>query len=347
MKYRSHISIGKWLATFAICLSPLVVKTAVADQVLLTNGDRLTGTIDSADSGKLILVSPIEGKITVDMANVKTFSSDGPITIVLDDGTVIKQTVTEGTDGTFQTAAGGSLAVQTISISKIDAINPPPIAWTGSITLNGSLDQGDTYSEAFGLSVDLLRRSKVDRIELQGQYLFGKQKVNGVDTTSTDQWDIEASYNYFVTKKLFLLADIRVEKNRINHLDIRLTPNAGVGYQIVETPDFNANVQGGVAWVYEDYTNIAAPDENLSLRLAYHIDKALWKDRLKLFSDCAYYPGIENVSKYLVIFDAGLRLALTKTMYSEAKAEVDYDSHPAPDSHRTDTQMIVGIGWTF
>jgi hypothetical protein len=34
-------------------------------------------------------------------------------------------------------------------------------------------------------------------------------------------------------------------------------------------------------------------------------------------------------------------------MYAEAKTEVDYDSHPAPDSHRTDTQIILGLGWTF
>jgi putative salt-induced outer membrane protein YdiY len=146
---------------------------------------------------------------------------------------------------------------------------------------------------------------------------------------------------------MFVLADIRVEKNRIQHLDIRVTPNAGVGYQFVETPDFNANVQGGLAWVYEDYTNIGTPDENVSLRLAYHVDKTLWDSRLKVFSDCAYFPSIQNVSRYLILFDAGLRLALTKTMYAEAKTEVDYDSHPAPDSHRTDTQIILGLGWTF
>ena len=213
---------------------------------------------------------------------------------------------------------------------------PAPVAWTGSILFNGSLSQGDTYAEAVGLNVDLLRRSKVDRIEIQGQYQFGKQKVNGVETTSTDQWDIEASYNYFMTKKLFVVGDVRVEKNRIQHLDIRVTPNAGFGYQFVETPDFNANVQGGLAWVYEDYTNIGTPDENLSLRLAYHIDKTIWTERLKAFSDCQYFPSIQNASDYLVLFDAGVRLALTKTMYSEFKAEVDYDSHPGADesSHR-------------
>jgi hypothetical protein len=347
MRYRIIGSPAKWFASLALCLIPAAVIPAAADQIVLNNGDRITGTIQTADSGKLTILSPIAGTITVNMVNVKTFSTDGPIRIVLDDGTVINQRVTEGSDGNIETAAGGMLAVQSVPLVRIDSINPPPIAWNGSVTFSGSLDQGNTYAEQVGLNVDLFRRSKNDRIEVQGQYLFGKQKINGITSTSTDQWDIEASYNYFMTKKLFVLGDIRVEKDRINHLDIRVTPNAGFGYQFVETPDFNANVQGGLAWVYEDYTNVAAPDENLSLRLAYHIDKTLWSERIKAFSDCQYFPGLQNASKYLILFDAGVRLALTKTMYSEFKTEVDYDSHPAPMSHRTTTELILGVGWTF
>ncbi len=329
MRYRIIGSPKKLFALLVLCLTPAAVIPAAADQIVLTNGDRITGTIQTADSGKLTILSPIAGPITVDMVKVRTFSTDGPIKIVLVDGTVINQRVTEGSDGTFETAAGGMLPAQPVPLAKIDAINPAALAWTGSILFNASLAQGNTYAENIGLSADLLRRSKVDRIEVQGQYLFGKQKVNGVETTSTDQWDLEASYNYFLSKKLFVLGDIRVEKNRIQNIDIRVTPNGGFGYQFSETPDFNANVQGGLAWVYEDYTNTATPDENVSLRLAYHVDKMLWSEKLKVFSDCQYFPSIQNVSNYLILFDAGLRLALTKTFYTEFKAEVDYDSHPA------------------
>ncbi|MGA2443358.1 MAG: DUF481 domain-containing protein [Tepidisphaeraceae bacterium] len=335
-----------WASLILLVVSA-TARLAPADLIVLKNGDRITGTIQSADGGKLIILSPIAGTITVAMSDVKTFVTDGPIKIVLDDGTVINQAVTPGKDGSFETSANGLLAVQSVSIARIEKINPPPIAWRGSVGVTGSLAQGNTYSEQLGLNADLVRRGETDRIEAQGQYLFGKQKVNGVTSTSTDQWDLEASYHYFATKQLFVLADVRVEKNRILNLDIRVTPNAGVGYQIVEAPDFNANVQGGLAWVYEDYTNIGTPGENVSLRLAYHVDKSLWDSRVKVFSDCAYFPSVQNVADYLVLFDAGLRLAFTKTMYSELKAEVDYDSHPAPNSHRTDTQLILGVGWMF
>jgi Protein of unknown function, DUF481 len=114
----------------------------------------------------------------------------------------------------------------------------------------------------------------------------------------------------------------------------------------VERPDFNASVEGGLAWVYEEYSTAIQPNENFSLRLAYHIDKTLW-EKLKLFSDCAYYPSMQNSSKYLVIFDAGLRYALSAAMFTSLRYEVQYDSQPAPGSHRTSEQLLFGVGWTF
>jgi len=43
---------------------------AQADQIVLKNGDRITGTIQSADDGKLIILSPIAGTITVALGDV-------------------------------------------------------------------------------------------------------------------------------------------------------------------------------------------------------------------------------------------------------------------------------------
>jgi putative salt-induced outer membrane protein YdiY len=319
---------------------------AFGDQIVLNNGDRLTGTINSADAGKITITCPIEGKVVVDLSNVKTFSTDEPIKIVLNDGTVINQAVNEGDPGTVKTAANGAIAVQAIPLANVAKINPPPVAWTGTIAISGAWSQGNSNSESLGATLNLARRTDMDRFLLAAQYLFGKQKVNGISTTATDQWYITPEYDYFFTKKFYMTANVRVEKNRIQNLDLRVAPAVGVGYQFVEKPDFNANVEGGLAWVYEDYSTLPTPNENFSLRLAYHIDKTLW-ETLKLFSDCAYYPSLENSSKYLILFKAGARLAMSKQMFSELRCEVDYDSQPAPGSKRTDSQVLLDVGWTF
>lgn len=137
------------------------------------------------------------------------------------------------------------------------------------------------------------------------------------------------------------------EKDRILDLDLRLTPGAGVGYQWLDRPDFQFNTEGGVSWVYEQFTDVGTPNENVSVRVAYHLKKTFFDSKLILFNDVQYFPSIENVQNYLILGDAGARVAITKTMFSELKAEVDYDSQPAPGSHRTDAKYILGVGWTF
>jgi putative salt-induced outer membrane protein YdiY len=325
----------------------LFANAAIADEIVLNNGDHITGTIDSSDGGKLIIDSPIAGKITVDLKNVKTLSSNGPITIQFDDGSVVDQKIAEGPAGEFTTAPGTVLPEKTFFISKIEKINPPPVVWTGSVVINGLLLQGDTTAEQLGASVAVQRRSDFDRIDAGAAYLFGEQKVNGVQSTTADNWYARGEYDYFFTKKFFGYGNVRVEKDRIQHLNLRLTPGVGVGYQWFEQPDFNLNFSGGISWVYEDYNNLSSPNENISARLAYHVDKSFCDAKVKLFNEVTYFPSIQNVNDYLVLTTTGIHLAITKTMFSELKAEVDYDSHPAPMSHRTNAKYILGLGWTF
>jgi hypothetical protein len=71
------------LALFASLV--LAATPALADEVIFLNGDRLTGRIVSATGGKLILRTDAAGEITIDLSKVKTFSTDEPIMVKLDD----------------------------------------------------------------------------------------------------------------------------------------------------------------------------------------------------------------------------------------------------------------------
>ncbi|MGB7157078.1 MAG: hypothetical protein WBD40_03365 [Tepidisphaeraceae bacterium] len=74
------------------CVAALVLSlcaTVRADEILFKNGDKLTGKIVSADAGKLVIETAVAGTVTVDMANVKTFSTDAPLDLRLKDGSTV------------------------------------------------------------------------------------------------------------------------------------------------------------------------------------------------------------------------------------------------------------------
>src|SRR6266487_1099755 len=97
-------------AALALCL--VAALPAFADEIVFKNGDRLTGTIKTADGGKLTIDTSVAGTVTVNMIDVKTFSTQEPITIKLQDGSIIKDKVVPALEGQIATAGTGVVKAQ-------------------------------------------------------------------------------------------------------------------------------------------------------------------------------------------------------------------------------------------
>lgn len=320
---------------------------ARADEVTFKNGDHLTGKIENVEGGKLILTSKVAGKVTVDLKDVKTFSSDGTIAIKLSDGTVINQKVSAGPDGTIALAPGGALAPQNVPVANIKYINFSD-KWTGSITAGGALTRGNTSTETLNLAVDMVRRTENDRFTIDAGFLYGRQKDQSTKaTTETENdWFIGGKYDYFFTPQLYGYANARVERDLIAGVSLRLTPGGGVGYQWIDQPDFHLQTEGGISWLYREYTHNGGTSETVAARAAYHVDKKL-SPGVAVFHNFEYYPGLDTINDYFFDTDAGIRADLTDKMFTEFKAIEKYDSQPAPGKGHNDTQFVLSVGLNF
>ncbi|HEX4796379.1 MAG TPA: DUF481 domain-containing protein [Humisphaera sp.] len=332
------------LTAFAVCLS--LTGSALADQIVFKNGDRLTGKIVSMDGGKLVVKSAVAGAVTVDLKDVSTFSTDGPIEIHLNDGTVLKQPVAVDKEGTIS-AGGADMKPETISLGAVKSINPPNGTWTGSVTVGGSFARGNTDSDSINASAHVVRRGENDRITADAGYFWSREHVPGVSGKheTENNWFISPKYDYFFQPKLYGYANARIERDLIAKLSLLFSPGVGVGYQWVEKPDFHFNTEGGLSWLYRDFSNDGTT-ESAALRLAYHIDKKL-NDKVTVFHDLEYLPGLDSINNYFFDTDAGIRTTLTEKMFAEIKLDFKYNSIPAPGQQNSDTRFLVGVGWNF
>jgi len=334
-------------ATLAAALVAGLFSVSVqADEIQFKNGDKLTGKIVDAADGKLTIKSAVAGKVQVDLADVKTFSTDGPIVLRLKDGTVINQPVGASEQAGEVAVQPGAVAGQPLPLASIRSINQKE-AWTGSVVAGALITRGNSDTDAFNLSADATRRTDIDRLNFNGQYLFARQRDqdSGEKTTSADNWRLGAKYDRFLSERLYAFGSVGIEKDRIANLNLRLTPAVGVGYQWIERPDFNFSTEAGLAWVFEDYDDEGS-SENVSLKLAYHVDKEV-RENIKVFHNLAFFPSIENISDYYLLTDAGIRADLTETFFTEFKVELRYDGTPAEGSSRNDLRYILGVGWNF
>jgi len=325
--------------------------TVFADEIIFTNGDKLTGKIDHLVKGKMIFKSDAAGAITIDLSKIKTFSTDAPIETHLSDGTVFNQKIATSQAGRFRIVGDKTLAAQDFSVAAIASINPaakPKERWKGNLSAGITSTHGNTKTESISGSVNLNKRTERDRTTLGADYAKAKQEDpdTGEKTTTEDWWRARAKYDYFFTKKFYSYLDGRYEKDSIAELDRRVIVGLGGGYQIIESEPMNFSVEAGAASLYEKFDNQTESNSELSAQFGYHFDKKLAR-KIKFMHDLTYYPSTDKVSDYFLTATAELRANFTKNMFSNFKVIFDYDATPAVGKGGTDTKYIFGIGLNF
>ncbi len=326
-------------------LAAFLSSAAFADEVIFKNGDKLSGKIESMEGGKLVLSSKVAGKVTVDIKDISTFSSEGPLALKLQDGTVIQQKVTGGLPGQVALAERGVAVGRTLPIAKIKYVNFKE-AWTGTVVAGGSIVRGNTDTDTFNFSAHAVRRGEKDRITLDSGFLYGRQQTpgDGKHETANDWW-IGGQLDHFFTPKIYGYVNSKVERDVIAGISLRLTPGGGIGYQWFDRPDLHFKTEGGISWLYRDYSH-GGTDESVAARLAYHVDKKL-NAKVSIFHDFEYFPGLDTFSDYYFDTSAGIRTDITAHFFTEAKILYKYDARPAPGKGSSDQQFILGLGWSF
>jgi len=342
-----------WTTRMVVMVFAVVVSIAApvfADEVIFLNGDRLTGKIVSAAAGKLILKTDAAGEITIDLAKVKTFSTDEPVVVKTkpEEAPPVTTKVAPGADGQVQTQPVPGVAPQPVPISDIAVINPPIPAWHGSLSLNGLFTSGNTETEQIGFLAALSKRWEHDRLTFGAGYTFGRQKDpdTGDKVTTVDYGRIVGKYDHFFTKKFYGYALAKAEHDGVADLDYRFSPGLGVGYQWFESPTFNLATEVGMSYVYEKFKHQDVNDF-VAARLAYGVD---WTpvSPLKLYHAFEYLPSVEDFTgDYLINLVAGAKLKIVKGFFGDFRYEYAYDSTPARGREKTDTRVLVGVGWDF
>jgi len=336
------------VVAFFLMISACAVQ---ADEVLLKNGDRLTGKIETLADGKLVFKSDVAGAVTIDVAKIQTFSTDSPIQVHLKDGTVFNLKALIAQPGHFAIESTETLQAQVFRLADIVSINPPAKPkpkWSGDISAGLTSTHGNTRTESISASANFRKRTEKDRTQLSADYARGRQEDpdTGEKMTTEDWWRTKAKYDYFLTKKLYGYLDGRYERDAIAELDRRVIVGAGGGYQWIESDDMSFSTELGAASLYEKFDTQDDSNSELSVQAGYRFDALLTK-AVKFIHDLTYYPSTEKFSDYYLTSTAELRASFTERMFTNFKVIFGYDVTPAPGQGSTDVKYIWGVGLSF
>src|ERR1043165_7800920 len=98
----------------SVCFFSLFLQLALADQVVMKNGDRLTGNIEKYDDKNLLIKTDYAGELKLDWSAIQQITSSEPLNVSLSNGQTVKGNVTT-TDGNIAVATATGTVTEPLS----------------------------------------------------------------------------------------------------------------------------------------------------------------------------------------------------------------------------------------
>lgn len=355
MSHASHCSLRVLLS--AVCLT---FSAAWADQIILKDGDRVTGSIVKKDGQTVTIKSKNFGVVTLKWDDIATIKTDQPLNVVLSGDRTVKGNL-ETVNDRIQVAAPGS--PQTVPPSDIVALRNdaeqaayqrllrPGLLdlWTITGSLNIAGTKGNAETSTLTTPVNFLRVSRTSRTSAYFNSIRSTATVDGVDGQTARAVRGGWGYSRNLSPKFFASAFNDYEYDKFQSLDLRVVLGGGFGYQVWTREAGRLALVGGAAWNREAFSPGTRPDFTRKSAEAYWGNDFNYKlnARTSLVQSFRMFNNLSETGTYRMNFDIGAATQLTKWLNWNVSLSDRYLSNPVAGRKNNDLLYTTGLGFTF
>jgi len=341
-----------WLVVAAGLLS----STAWADQVVMKNGDRVTGTIIKQDGKTITVKTDNFGIVTAPWDKVASLQSDQPVNVALKDGKTLVGTVasSEGKveiatkDTKVDVSPGEVTAIRNADEQKAyERLLSPGLLqlWSGGGSLGWAGTEGNAQTLTFTTAFNAARVTNTDKISLYFNVIKASALINGQNASTAQAVRGGIGYNRNVNPRLFVNVFNDYEYDKFQSLDLRFVIGGGFGFHAIKNKRSILDLLGGA-----DYNH-----SSFSTPLTRSAAEAFWGDEyaLKLTGASSLtqsfrmFNNLSDTGAYRVNFDLGLATKIKKWLSWNLALSDRYLSNPVPGRKPNDWLYTTGLGVTF
>ncbi|MCH8978065.1 MAG: DUF481 domain-containing protein [Armatimonadetes bacterium] len=336
----------RFLSLVLLLTSPAFV---FADRLTLVNGDRITGELVELVDGRLVFKSPVMGTLMLDWEDVSSLETDEVVRIALTNGEELKALIVgSGPYGLHVLADGRETWIKMQDFVGLNqpVSKPAPTTWEGALSSSLSVVDSNRDAQNFNLDFDITRERATDRLTAKAAYAFASQSVSGGgNETTVDSWFTRGQYDVIISEKFFWLGSLRLDRDRVSHLDLRTAIGAGAGYTFwnKETSAFRTTF--GLSYLREAFT-VGGGNNTVVLQIGTGL-RHEFSSRLTVLHDTSYFPNPGDLGDFFLSSELVLRSALASNMFGEIKFVFDYDATPAPGAQKGNYRYTMGVGMRF
>ncbi len=217
--------------------------------------------------------------------------------------------------------------------------------WSGEVFAGYDQTNGNTEKASGSMTAKAVKKIDKGEYTLKSN-IFYSESDNSMDG---QKWDALAKYSFNFGKedRWFNFYQVFVDHDYFADIDYRVTPSVGLGYHLSRTEDWTWDVDGGLGYrITRHRINDAADDEVVTALAHTFMKKKIFTSAF-LSEDLTVYPSLEADEGVSLKSETAFTNPLSEDIDLEIKYIVDYDSEPAEDKKKTDTQFIAGIKYKF
>lgn len=361
MTPKKHCSLRKFvrvaLLTSLVCA---LSATGWADQIVLKNGDRVTGAIVKKVGDAVTVDSAHFGTITLPWSEVESVMADAPLNVVLQGDRMVRATLQTQADQIQVAAPGGPLNVAPADIvalrndaeqTEYERLLSPGILdlWTVSGGLNFAGAKGNAETLTFTTPVNFKRDSNTSTTTAYFNSIRSSATIDGIDTQTANAIRGGWGYNRNFGNKMFFNGFNDYEYDKFQSLDLRVVLGGGLGYHVWKGERGWLDLVGGGAWNREKFSPEPDPSFTRNSAEAYwgnNMGYAL-NSRTTLTQGFRMFNNLSNSGEYRVNFDLGATTELTDWLTWNIALSDRYLSNPVPGRESNDVLYSTGLGFSF
>jgi putative salt-induced outer membrane protein YdiY len=327
-----------------------------ADQVVLKNGDRVTGMIVKKDGKTLTMKSDHFGIITMPWDEVESIKSDTPLNVVLSEGATVEGPVaTAGgnvevrQDGNTRAAPlSGVVAIRNAAEQAAynRMLNPGWTSlWAGSATLGLAGTTGNAQTATFTTGVNAARVTRTDKTSIHFEAIKASAEIAGLSATTAQAVRGGIGYDHNLSPRLFVSGFNDYEYDRFQDLDLRFVLGGGVGFHAFKRERTNLDLSAGIDY---NHSTFGTPLTRSSAEF-YWGDDFNYKlsGATSLVQGFRMFNNLSDAGEYRMNFDFGITTRLLKWLNWNANLSDRYLSNPVPGRKANDLLYSTGVGVAF
>jgi putative salt-induced outer membrane protein len=344
-----------------------------ADQVVLTNGDRLTGNITKSDGKTIVLKTDYADEITIKWSAVQTINSTQPLHVATQDGKTVAGTVTTSDSNLVVATSSGSVNVPKDNVTALrndqeqatyeKGLHPPLWqGWTGGATVGFGLTGGNSETKSLSLAFSGDRKTSHDEITMYENTVYATNDAPHATphtTANTDQGG--ARYDRNFTKQLFGYGSADFQADALQQLNLRSIIGGGLGVHVINTSQTTLDLLGGINYTHENYgivpatmTTPAVPAIDRGFAAATLGEELMHKlgsttvltEKGYFFPEITNPPGVSS-GQYRATFNFGTVTKISKWLgWQNAFGDI-YVTNPPTGTKKNDLLLTTGLNVTF